>query len=423
MRLEEQSILLFKGTVQYGVTNRFVEDMEQAYGDAGVPVTTIQLTDDLETTKDRLTKALENKPLFALGVNGIGQFTIEGGSLYDVGGFPHVSWLVDHPVYHMKRMETLPRKFGVLGLVDQEHESFVEASVPHAVATLFLPHAGCVAMTAEEKERDLDLIFCGTGASPNSLRSAWANFPENEVACLEAGIEIGAAHPRLPLMEVATQVFRELRQEPNRALFLNVMLHVERFLRTQDRYMALKALDEQKAPVDVFGAGWDFADFSHHRIHDSVDFESALSLFKRARMALNVSWFFTSGAHERIFSAMLNGCISLTHSSKYLDSLPRFAESACIYRDATSLVDSVRSTLADKKRVKELGDAGKRFSEAGHTFRHRATELRSKIIGALSKLRFRLGRPSSEAPRLWTEFGSAPPRHPRPPTRLTPKAV
>lgn len=359
--------------------------MAKAYHDSGVPVSVVEISEDQEATKNRLSAALSGeKPLFALGINGIGQFSLGSGSIYDAGHIPHVSWLVDHPAYHMSRIEAMPKKFGILALVDQDHDAFVEASIPQAIGTLFLPHGGCAAKETFISQRDLDLVFCGTGASPDALRSEWINFPEPHVACLKAGIEIGSPHPRRPLMDVVTQAFTDLQLRPDRAMYLKVMLQIERYLRAQDRYAALKALDEANIAVDIFGAGWGFASFRNHRVHGSLDFEQTLQLFKRSKMALNVSWFFTSGAHERVFSAMLNGCVAVTHSSRYLNSLPGFRESACIYDDTQSLVDSVRSLLSNEQTIREMGKIGAHFTENGHTFKHRAEDLRHSIINALS---------------------------------------
>ena len=108
MKPEDLSIILFKGAGQYDVTNRFIDDMEEGYRLHDQKVCTFDLTANFENTRKSLIDLLEKgRPMFALGINAMGQFYVEDKSIYDLVAFPHISWFVDHPVHHLNRLETI----------------------------------------------------------------------------------------------------------------------------------------------------------------------------------------------------------------------------------------------------------------------------------------------------------------------------
>ncbi|MBC2607973.1 glycosyltransferase [Pelagicoccus albus] len=384
MALTDHKIILYKGDSQYGVMHRFIDDIAEAYRELGHKVDIVSLGDSNPQSDQEVIKALSGeKPLFALGINGVGEFAIDGKSIYDIGAFPHVSWLMDHPVWHMERLERGAEKFKVVGVVDDDHLAFFQAAFPSPPSTVFLPHGGCLARSPTPAERDLDIVFSGSGVDPKTQRESWASKSEEERQLLEAAAEIGLSSYGLPLLDVVTKCFETLGLKPSRELFLSSMVEVDRYLRAERRLADLRALDDAGVAVDLFGNGWEFAGFTTHRLHGPVDFDESLNLLQRSKLALNVSDFFASGSHDRVFSSMLNGAVPLTTGSNYFDSLPGFDEVALSYRSSSELVEKAKAGLADEADLLRRAAAGKVFTEAEHTIGKRAIALRDAIAEAV----------------------------------------
>lgn len=384
MKLEERSIILFRGETQYGVLNRFIDDIADAYRSIGLTANVIALGRNFEETRSQLIETLGNeKPLFALGLNGAGQFNINQKSIYDIGEFHHVSWLVDHPVYHMDRMETFPKTFGIVTIIDQQHEAFINAAAPNTPNTAFLPLGGCLAKDTAKYDRDIDILFCGTGVSCENLRKNWEQSNQEDLQYLEAGIEIGKANSQVPTMEIVSQVFNSFKLPPDRERFLRLTLNIEQFQRAHHRNSLLMELDNAQISVDIFGNNWDWCAFDHHKVHESVNFDSTLNLYKRSKIGLNISNFFTHGSHDRIFTSMLNGAVSLTNGSNYLDTLEGFEESAVTFAQEKPIAEITRELLSvPKNEFDSLAKQGEEYALANHTFEHRAIALRDALLSS-----------------------------------------
>lgn len=394
MNPRDQRIVLFKGDVQYGVINRFIEDMELAYERDGQPYVTFDLTEDFEILKQQLIDEFSRaRPLFALGFNAIGQFYVKDKSVYDMVGFPHLSWLVDHPVHHIARIEIpvdpelrqahVADNFGLIATIDREHKQFVDVSFAQKYGCLFLPHGGCKARQRKDESRDIDIVFCGSGVSPEELRNSWKNIDEQERKLTEIAIEMDEGGDRLSTLELVAKTFSDQDQKPNRKLFIRIMQKVERYGRARERLNCLNALDDAGLKVLVFGKGWEFARFKAHEIKKDLAFEEALDVFQKSKTSLNASSFFHDGAHERIFSSMLNGAVPLTNGSKYLDELEGFSSVVEKYDCLESLVEVTKNALGNELELQEKSDAGRILADQGHTFGHRAIELRDLIFNAL----------------------------------------
>jgi len=393
MNPREQKIILFKGEAQYGVTNRFIEDMENAYKKDGQRVITFDLRDSFESMKDQLIEEMsKERPLFALGFNAVGQFYVKDQSVYDMVAFPHISWMVDHPVHHIDRIEIpadqkyrelhVPDNFGLIATIDKGHKQFIDISFAQKYGCFFLPHGGCKARKVDMKTRNLDLVFCGTGTGPESIRNTWKKMDPKVKELIETAVEIDESGIELSSVELIAKVFTEHSESPNRKRFMLIMHNVERYRRAKERLQTLEALDHAGIKTTLFGRGWEFAKFRNHEIKKELSFEDTLEVFQQSKLSLNASSFFKEGAHERIFSSMLNGAVCLTNGSKYLDGLDGFYDVEEKYDHLDSLPEIVDNAL-DNTELQDKAIEGCSFVEKGHTFGHRAIELRDTIHTAM----------------------------------------
>ena len=84
--------------------------------------------------------------------------------------------------------------------------------------------------------------------------------------------------------------------------------------------------------------------------------------------------WFKDGAHDRVFTAMLQGTAALTDDSRYLREECRDGENICFYslRALEQLPDQVVSLLEDPVRMAELAERGYRMAEKRHRWKNRA---------------------------------------------------
>ena len=87
--------------------------------------------------------------------------------------------------------------------------------------------------------------------------------------------------------------------------------------------------------------------------------------------------WFKRGAHDRIFNTMLNGSVSFTDSSEYLDNYLKDDINSEIYdlKDLDSIPDKVNALLSDEDKMQTIADNGFKMALDDHTWAHRAAEI------------------------------------------------
>ena len=71
--------------------------------------------------------------------------------------------------------------------------------------------------------------------------------------------------------------------------------------------------------LDVFGAGWDKMDLPQGaKLHGAIAYEDMLKVMSKAKIVVNDEACFNEGAHDRVFTAMLNGAVVVSEYSSYL---------------------------------------------------------------------------------------------------------
>lgn len=118
-------------------------------------------------------------------------------------------------------------------------------------------------------------------------------------------------------------------------------------IRALHRQRVITAIADGGVKIDVFGDGWDYLrDKLIHPenliIHECVSYRQSVEIAAQAKISVNVMPWFKMGFHDRIATAMLNGCVSITDSSEYIKNN---------YTDGTDIViydlDNLQ-TLAQK---------------------------------------------------------------------------
>lgn len=332
-----------------------------------------------------------------IGLRGESVFQTESGrSIWQEENLPILNILVDHPLYYHSCLKEAGGRTRVF-CVDREHVGYVRRFYP-GVKVEFLPLAGNELLfshgdgehgthRADVPEpvpygrRTVDLVFTANYVSMEML--------EEKVKALDDDYRIFYRRITEDLIADPTQsvdvvMERHIRDElgavPGEQLCAAMcgMIWIDLFVRSYFREKVVQTLADAGIIVRVFGADWE-------KIHckkpqnvrtsgGKVNSAACVQAMRDARIALNVMPWFKDGAHDRVFTAMLQGTAVLTDDSRYLREECRDGENICFYslRALEQLPDQVVSLLEDPVRMAELAERGYRMAEKRHRWKNRA---------------------------------------------------
>lgn len=222
--------------------------------------------------------------------------------LGDLWQIPHLSWLIDPPIYFLHQLQG---SYSYAACVDAEDLAFITGlgfSRGH-----FLPHAADIChLTAVKRDRPYEKVFFGTCVDYEAIATHWPK--EIRELLLAASAQV-----LLPDGMTVLQALRELGVSSENLPYYHG--EVDRYTRGKDRVELIRSL---KDPVHIWGEGpWEKY-LPGYPIHPAVTFDQALNIMKQSQVVLNSTPRFKAGAHERIFYALLCGAAVHTGENRYL---------------------------------------------------------------------------------------------------------
>ena len=163
------------------------------------------------------------------------------------------------------------------------------------------------------------------------------------------------------------------------------MAVIDLYVRTYFRGEAVRTLAEYGLKVDVFGAGWEELSCKKPqnivRHGGQVTSERCVEAVQNARLSLNLMPWFKDGAHDRIFTAMLQQTVALTDDSRYLRE--QFADGRELkyfsLEEIGALPEIVSALLLDTQALEEITVRGRKKALTSHTWEQRALALEREL--------------------------------------------
>lgn len=332
-----------------------------------------------------------------IGLRGEAVFQTESGrSIWQEENLPVLNILVDHPLYYHSCLKEAGERMRVF-CVDREHVGYVRRFYP-GVKVEFLPLAGNELLLSDGDgehgtyradvpepvlygQRTFDLVFAANYVSMGMLEEKVKALDDDYRIFYRRITEDLIADPAQSVDAVMERHIRnELGAVPEEQLCaaMSGMIWIDLFVRSYFREKVVRTLADAGIIVRVFGADWE-------KIHckkpqnvrtsgGKVNSAACVQAMRDARIALNVMPWFKDGAHDRVFTAMLQGTAALTDDSRYLREECRDGENICFYslRALEQLPDQVVSLLEDPVRMAELAERGYRMAEKRHRWKNRA---------------------------------------------------
>lgn len=332
-----------------------------------------------------------------IGLRGEAVFQTESGrSIWQEENLPVLNILVDHPLYYHSCLKEAGERMRVF-CVDREHVGYVRRFYP-GVKVEFLPLAGNELLfshgdgehrmyRADVPEpvpygrRTVDLVFTANYVSMEMLEEKVKALDDDYRIFYRRITEDLIADPAQSVDAVMERHIRdELGAVPEEQLCaaMSGMIWIDLFIRSYFREKVVQTLADAGIIVRAFGADWE-------KIHckkpqnvrtsgGKVNSAACVQAMRDARIALNVMPWFKDGAHDRVFTAMLQGTAALTDDSRYLREECQDGENICFYslRALQQLPDQVVSLLEDPVRTAELAERGYRMAAERHRWKNRA---------------------------------------------------
>lgn len=412
MREIEKAVLIDHAVETLGYFSRQLAIEFEA---AGLAVYFVDYHRLAETVEGLYRFAERGKTVFCtfnfIGISGEEVFLEENGrTIWENYEMPCLNMLVDHPLYYHAKLENpLPRM--KVFCVDREHVTYVKRFYPRVEAE-FLPLAGNVllpeervplscgvyAQTGKNREaiwrqeagllpygnRPYDLVFAGNYTPTEDIYRELGKLEQDYRRFYDGIIEDFIAHPAVSLdamlerhirRELGEVSERELREAMAGMVFLDICI------RSYFRGEMIKSLAESGIRVQVFGAGWEKLSCKKtENIVSSggmVDSAACVRAIGGARISLNIMPWFKDGAHDRVFTAMLQKTLSLTDGSGYLRETCAAGREIEFFslEEREKLPELVRELLANPREAMEIAENGYKKAADCHTWRQRAGRL------------------------------------------------
>ncbi len=372
---------------QYDALCVFAKQMAEGFARLGYQVLTVG--DREEGMALKICAFAGYGDTIALFVNHAGMVlqTEDGRIIWNELDVDCYEYIVDHPMYYHQQI-TYPIKRLTIVCVDEYHQKFIGRFYP-GMRSAFLPQAGIRSAGKEIpfEKRSMDVLFVGgytgwdiekyTQGLGEGLKGIWLEC--YELLCsrvdmtLEQGVEYCLRDKGLTLPE------DDLRDT------VRLFSRMDGLLRNHVRAKVIKTLADAGVKVHVYG-GDAFRSIGCKQenliMHGKIPFKEMAALISDARIFLNVLPWYKAGAHERIYSAMLNGAVSLTDSNEYLERTLSNGSNVLFYSldNLEELPDKVNYYLCHTEETKEIAYQGYLYAKDAQTWQRRAGQM-AEIMG------------------------------------------
>lgn len=376
------TVILFKDHSRYDMLAHFADAAAQGLLEAGCRVLPVHFRSP--SVHHDLQQALQQRPSFALAFNAIGYDIkdADGRSIYDTFRIPLYAFLVDHPMYHMIRLNE-PVQNRRIFCVDPSHLRFMSACYPDDKASC-IPHGGLPSTDPlpDFSTRDIPLLFCGSCYDPASHQKELQSLPEKPRRFLQDIQDECLANPTRALWDVAFEHLASLHGNPpprvSREL-TRALIRLDQVLIAHRRNQLLTAIQHAGLPLHIYGHHWEQTPYNnvpHFHIHPALDCSAMLHLLRRTRVALNMVPSFPSGTHERVFTAMLHGAVSLTQTGTLIETLFHDGRDILLYdwKNPEAAIERLQPVLNDPHALSRIAHAGTLAAQP-HTWAQRAQRI------------------------------------------------
>ncbi|MGN0506074.1 MAG: glycosyltransferase [Lachnospiraceae bacterium] len=325
-----------------------------------------------------------------------------------------VNIVVDHPLYYYKELKDLPERYVQL-CIDKGHEEYMRRYYPQVLLGKTMPLAGSNMWEAEAaggkqadlhnsesgvwnrgqesrpyksmEERTKAVSFVGNYTPPKQFEQYITRLDDEYEAFYRGMLDDFMVHPWKETHEVFEEhIRREMGELSGEEMLLanHNLMFLDLYIRFYFRGEVIRLLTESGIPVHVYGAGWELLETKRKDLlfcNGSQTSAQCLKVLADTKISLNVMPWFKQGAHDRIYSSMLSGAVSVTDTSRYLTKTLSDGTNVVFYElsELAMLPEVVHTLLGEEEKLQQIADAGYEFASERHTWKQYTRELLTLI--------------------------------------------
>lgn len=416
--INKRKVIIFKGIIDS--LDAFAKELGAGFEKEGCDVLLVDVN-DLHYFQDDLFNRIDEyaacEDTIVIFFNSIGMLMdgIDGGNYWNRSGVICFDILADPPFFYHSAIESDIENVTFI-CVDEEQSDYINRYYGkesdyykrngRVRMSLYMPLAGVVSDTYMERDlqnnrnkddvdrgisydfditaieafnnRKYDVIFTGSIRDYEDIDTQIYNLDDSlqdmwdivlGYICEDTSLTIERA-----IRKCMSDYSLRLMDEHVHQIILSFK-KMDSVIRAMHRQRVITAIADGGIKIDVFGDGWDFLKnkLIHPEnlcIHECVSYEESVNIAAQAKISVNVMPWFKTGFHDRIATAMLNGCVSVTDSSSYIDDNYTDGENIVIYKldNLSELAGNIRTLLENKNNIqacngwKEKGGAGRHMA-------------------------------------------------------------
>ncbi len=241
-----------------------------------------------------------------------------------------INMLVDHPFYYHEEMKGLTKICNLEGYlqfcVDKDHVKYCKRFFKGISECYYLPLAGTFAGDKKPyNARKYHIVFAGNYSPLDTFLPYFQRTGKENEAFYWEIIDYLKANPEAEITATIEKFlkrdFPEVTEKEVKDCLGNSMF-LDLYIRFYFRGQVIRTLVDAGLKVDIFGGGWE--DFPCKKpenliLHGQKNTLECLQAIRDARISLNVMPWFKKGAHDRVYSSILNGAVCVTDRSVVLE--------------------------------------------------------------------------------------------------------
>ncbi|WP_459478689.1 glycosyltransferase family protein [Clostridium saccharoperbutylacetonicum] len=382
-------IILYKGQSQYGALRIHIDRLAQAFENIGNESVVIDF--DESGAYMKLEKELNVGCNFLFSFNCIAaDLKMEEESIYNVLNVPYIAAMVDHPIYHMPRLDNNIKKF-VVTCLDHKHLNFLSEQYDenHFVIKSFLIPGGSESKLSKEESldqfesnRNINMLF--TGSFRGIPKKEWEEYENRTLANMMNDICDHVLTNEYVLVEdafeyVVKQRSIEFSHDQKNRIKLHIMSVMKDYIASYKRYICLETLAKEGIHIDIYGIGFEewAKRYKNIKYYEAGTVENTLDLLTKTKLCLNINNSFVAGGHERVFNSMINGAPVITDKSLFYDK--EFEEGKDIitysWTDLSRLPEKVNNYLNNTEALWNISKNARKKVQENYTWEHKARQI------------------------------------------------
>ncbi|MBA4686676.1 MAG: glycosyltransferase family 1 protein [Candidatus Galacturonibacter soehngenii] len=385
-------ILVLKGQSRYSVLRDAADYMSEAFSNLGYEVKSMDLLKDIETAIwEEILKEYDlifsfQALLFDICMPNDTQSVL--GYLKKTKVFGQ---LMDYPNYHKQRLTVVHGSNMYIGCIDKNHVDYIKSFYPYVKNVSYLPHAGCQAKKiVPYQERSIDVYFPCSYTPIEEVENDIGKLDNVFREIARVLIDEMLQNPMLTLQDALYLYFKRIHFTYTQKEFIEIvqyLLCVDNYIRAYSRDKLCKTLIDNKINLTVSGKGWE-----HFKVNDTrylhileqggTDFKEVIETMGKSKMVLNNLPTYQQGTHERIFSGMMSGAISVTNNFPCIHQEFKDKEDIILYSNdsAQELAESIKFYLEHATLAEDIANKGKEIALQLHSWEKNAERV-LKAVG------------------------------------------